>query len=108
MIADVDVLLSLAECAIKYNFCKPVINKNVKRINIVDGRHPIVEQFVKDGSFISNDTLLDNDENKMMIITGPNMAGKNTFLRQGAIINFLAPRRGGLPPPPHGCSNIFF
>lgn len=89
-VADVDVLLSLAECAIKYNFCKPVINKNVKRINIVDGRHPIVEQFVKDGSFISNDTLLDNDENKMMIITGPNMAGKSTFMRQVAIITFLA------------------
>ena len=89
-VADIDVLTSLAECAIKYNFCKPVINKNVKKINIVDGRHPIVEQFVKDGSFIANDTLLDNDENKMMIITGPNMAGKSTFMRQVAIITFLA------------------
>jgi len=89
-IADVDVLLSLSECAVKYNFCKPTINKNVKQINIVAGRHPIVEQFVKDGAFISNDTLLDSEENKMMIITGPNMAGKSTFMRQVAIITFLA------------------
>lgn len=90
IIADIDALLSLALCAVKYGFCKPVINKNVKRINIVDGRHPIVERFAKDGSFIANDTLLDNDENKMMIITGPNMAGKSTYMRQVAIITFLA------------------
>ena len=90
IIADVDALLSLALCAVKYGFCKPVINKNVKKINIVDGRHPIVERFAKDGSFIANDTLLDNDENKMMIITGPNMAGKSTYMRQVAIITFLA------------------
>ena len=90
IIADIDALLSLALCAVKYGFCKPVINKNVKKINIVDGRHPIVERFAKDGSFIANDTLLDNDENKMMIITGPNMAGKSTYMRQVAIITFLA------------------
>lgn len=90
IIADIDALLSLALCAVKYGFCKPVINKNVKRINIVDGRHPIVERFAKDSSFIANDTLLDNDENKMMIITGPNMAGKSTYMRQVAIITFLA------------------
>ena len=90
IIADIDALLSLALCAVKYGFCKPVINKNVKKIKIVDGRHPIVERFAKDGSFIANDTLLDNDENKMMIITGPNMAGKSTYMRQVAIITFLA------------------
>lgn len=89
-LAEIDALLSLAVCAVKYNFCKPTINKNVKQINIVGGRHPIVERFSKDGSFISNDTLLDNDENKMMIITGPNMAGKSTFMRQVALITFLA------------------
>lgn len=90
VVADIDALLSLSMCAVKYNFCKPVINKNIKQINIIDGRHPIVERFVKDGSFIANDTLLDNDENKMMIITGPNMAGKSTYMRQVAIIAFLA------------------
>lgn len=90
IVADIDALLSLSLCAVKYNFCKPTINKNVKKINIVEGRHPIVERFVKDGSFIANDTLLDSEENKMMIITGPNMAGKSTFMRQVAIITFLA------------------
>ena len=90
MIAQVDALLSLATVAVKYNFCKPVINRNVKKIEIVAGRHPIVENFAKEGSFIANDTLLDCDENKMMIITGPNMAGKSTYMRQVAIITFLA------------------
>ena len=90
IIAEIDVILSLAECAVKYNFVKPTINRNVKKIHIVDGRHPIVEQFVKDGSFISNDTLLDSEENKMMIITGPNMAGKSTYMRQVALITFMA------------------
>lgn len=90
LIAEIDALLSLAQVAVKYNFCKPTINKNVKKIEIVEGRHPVVERFVKDGSFISNDTILDCDENQMMIITGPNMAGKSTYMRQVAIITFLA------------------
>ncbi len=89
-LAELDALLSLAICAVKYNFCKPTINKNASKINIAGGRHPIVERFSKDGSFISNDTILDDNENKMMIITGPNMAGKSTFMRQVAIITFLA------------------
>ncbi len=89
-IAEVDTLLSLAESAVKYKFCKPVINKNVKKIDIQEGRHPIVERFIKDGSFITNDTYLDCDDNQMMIITGPNMAGKSTYMRQVAIITFLA------------------
>ena len=89
-IAEIDALLSLAICAVKYNFCKPVVSKSSNKIEIIGGRHPIVERFSKDGNFISNDTLLDNDENKMMIITGPNMAGKSTFMRQVAIITFMA------------------
>ena len=89
LISELDALLSLANCAVKYNFCKPNIGKNVKRINIVGGRHPIVEKFAKEG-FIANDTLLDGDENQMMIITGPNMAGKSTYMRQVAIIAYLA------------------
>lgn len=90
IVAEIDALLSISLCAVKFNFCKPDIGKNVKKINIVDGRHPIVERFAKDGSFISNDTLLDNEENKMMIITGPNMAGKSTYMRQVALITFMA------------------
>ncbi len=90
IIAEIDMLLSFAECAVKYNFVRPTINKNVKSIKIVDGRHPIVEQFVKNSNFIANDTVLDCDDNKMMIITGPNMAGKSTYMRQVAIITFMA------------------
>ena len=90
VVAEIDVLLSLSECAVKYNFVKPTINKNIKQIKIIDGRHPIVEHFVKNGSFITNDTLLDSEDNKMMIITGPNMAGKSTYMRQVALITFMA------------------
>ena len=90
LIAEVDALLSLAVAAVKYNFTKPVISKSVDKICIQEGRHPIVENFVKDGAFIANDTNLDCEENKMMIITGPNMAGKSTYMRQVAIITFLA------------------
>ncbi len=89
-IAKLDSLLSLSECAVKYNYVRPTINKNVKEIKIEGGRHPVVEQFVKNGNFISNDTLLDNADNSMMIITGPNMAGKSTYMRQVAIITFMA------------------
>lgn len=90
IIAEIDMILSFAEVAVKNNFVRPVINKNVKSIKIVDGRHPIVEQFVKNSTFITNDTLLDCEDNKMMIITGPNMAGKSTYMRQVALITFMA------------------
>lgn len=100
IIAEVDALLSLAVSAVKYNFCKPIINKNVKKIEIQDGRHPIVENFVKDGSFIANDTFLDENENQIMIITGPNMAGKSTYMRQVALITFLA-HIGSFVPAKH-------
>ncbi len=90
LVAELDALLSLAVVAVKQNFCKPVINRNVKVIDIKEGRHPIVEKFAKDGNFIANDTYLDTQDNQMMIITGPNMAGKSTYMRQVAIITFLA------------------
>ena len=90
VMANLDALLSLALTAVKYNFCKPQISKNIKCIDIRGGRHPIVEKFAKEGAFIANDTLLDDKENQMMIITGPNMAGKSTYMRQVAIITFLA------------------
>ncbi len=89
-IAEVDAILSLAVTAVKNNYVKPVINSNVKEINIVDGRHPVVEAFLKTGTFVSNDAKLDDDANRTMIITGPNMAGKSTYMRQVAIITFMA------------------
>ena len=89
-IAQVDALLSLAEVAVKNNYVKPKINSNIKHIKIEEGRHPVVEQYLKNGQFVPNDTYLDQSENKMMVITGPNMAGKSTYMRQTAIITYMA------------------
>ncbi len=88
VIATIDVLQSLAEVADKNNYVKPIIN-NKGFINIVDGRHPVVEKLA-DETFVPNDTCLDLDENRLSIITGPNMAGKSTFMRQTAIIVLMA------------------
>lgn len=89
-IAKLDAILSLAVVAVNNNYCRPKINGQVKQLKIVDGRHAVVEQFIDSGSFVSNDTLLDTDENRTMIITGPNMAGKSTYMRQVAVIALLA------------------
>lgn len=89
-IARLDAVLSLAVVAVKNNYVKPNIGNSVKQFKIVDGRHPVVEQFLTSGEFVANDTMLDDDENKIMIITGPNMAGKSTYMRQVAIITLLA------------------
>lgn len=89
-IAQVDALLSLAEVSVKNNYVKPKINSNIKHIKIEEGRHPVVEQYLKNGQFVPNDTYLDQSENKMMVITGPNMAGKSTYMRQTAIITYMA------------------
>ena len=89
-VAKIDIILSLAEVAVKNNFVKPTINSNIKELKIIDGRHPVVEQFMNKGEFVVNDTFLDEGDNKIMIITGPNMAGKSTYMRQVAIITLLA------------------
>ena len=85
----VDVMASFSETSIKNNYVKPVINTG-DRTNIKDGRHPVVESMLKDEIFIPNDTLLDCGENRVSIITGPNMAGKSTYMRQVAIITLMA------------------
>ena len=87
-IANLDCLLSLAVVAAKNNYVKPVINENVNRIKIVAGRHPVVEVMSK-ADFVPNDCDID-EENNTMLITGPNMAGKSTFMRQVAIITLMA------------------
>ena len=89
-IAVLDSLYSLATVAVKYNYCKPKINNNIKHIKIDGGRHPVVEAMLKNEQFIVNDTFLNNDEDKMIIITGPNMAGKSTYMRQVALITLMA------------------
>ncbi|SFG26402.1 DNA mismatch repair protein MutS [Lachnospiraceae bacterium C7] len=88
-IAKLDTFVSLAVVAEQNNYCKPKINtKGV--IDIKDGRHPVVEKMIKNDMFIANDTFLDNHSNRVSIITGPNMAGKSTYMRQSAIIVLMA------------------
>ena len=89
LIAEIDVFRSLAEVASKNNYVCPEVDLSTDII-IKDGRHPVVEKFVQNTYFVPNDTLLDTQNNKIMIITGPNMAGKSTYMRQVAIITIMA------------------
>lgn len=89
IISQVDVLNAFAQVAYKLNFTKPSLNKK-GIIHIVEGRHPVVESHIENNLFIPNDTDLDTKDNMVQIITGPNMAGKSTYMRQVAIITLLA------------------
>ena len=88
-LAELDVLTSLATVAKSNGYVMPVITESDKPLSIVAGRHPVVEQISKQ-KFIANDCYLDNGNNRMMIITGPNMAGKSTYMRQTALITIMA------------------
>ncbi|TFF96352.1 MAG: DNA mismatch repair protein MutS [Promethearchaeota archaeon] len=88
-IAMLDVLVCFAEIAEQYNYCRPKITKDVSII-IKKGRHPVVEQINLDEKFIPNDCYLNPEEEQILIITGPNMAGKSTYLRQVALICLIA------------------
>ena len=88
-LAEIDVYLSLAEVAAKYNYCRPQLSDG-DTIHIVAGRHPVVELTQADTPFIPNDANLSHSEAQIIIITGPNMAGKSTYLRQVALITLLA------------------
>ncbi len=88
-LAVLDVLLSLAETAVTNNYTCPQINTEGV-IDIKDGRHPVVEALLNGAPFVPNDTLLDKDKNRCSIITGPNMAGKSTYMRQIALIVLMA------------------
>ena len=88
-IAQLDVLCSLANVAVMNNYVCPTVTLNGE-LEIVDGRHPVVEQMLKTVPFVPNDTKLDLNDNKLLIITGPNMAGKSTYMRQVAIITLMA------------------
>ena len=89
MLARLDVYISLAEVAIKNNYTCPEVDYS-DVLDIKDGRHPVVEQFVKDSYFVPNDTYLNTTTDKMALITGPNMAGKSTYMRQSALIVLMA------------------
>ncbi|WMM26515.1 DNA mismatch repair protein MutS [Tissierella sp. MB52-C2] len=89
IISQIDVLNAFAQVAYKLNFVKPSLNtKGI--IEIVEGRHPVVESNIQSNLFIPNDTYLNTSERMVQIITGPNMAGKSTYMRQVAIITLLA------------------
>ena len=88
-IAGIDVFCSLSVVASRNNYVKPSINEKGV-INIKNGRHPVVEQVMRDNLFVSNDTCLDNGKNRLAVITGPNMAGKSTYMRQVALIVLMA------------------
>ena len=88
-LATLDSLASLAQVAFENNYCCPQITTDGV-IDIKDGRHPVVETLLDDAVFVPNDTLLDKDKNRCAIITGPNMAGKSTYMRQTALITLLA------------------
>ena len=88
-IAILDVLVSLAQAATEYNYIRPkLVGGGI--INIKDGRHPLVERILSRDLFVPNDTCLDNAQNEIMIITGPNMAGKSTYMRQTALLTLMA------------------
>lgn len=88
-IATADCLRSFAVAAAKYNYVMPIMDTS-DRIEIKDGRHPVVERVLNGGMFVPNDTVLDCGENRVYVITGPNMAGKSTFMRQVALITVMA------------------
>ncbi len=88
-IAAVDALAGLAEIAVKNGYCRPEVDLSGE-IHIKDGRHPVVEKVLKNSLFVPNDTILDGGANTCAIITGPNMAGKSTYMRQVALIVLMA------------------
>jgi DNA mismatch repair protein MutS len=88
-LANVDVFSSLAEVAVRYNYIRPGLNDG-NEIDIKQGRHPVVERSLEGGSFVPNDIHLSNDDAQLIVLTGPNMSGKSTYLRQVALIVLLA------------------
>ncbi|MFO0775464.1 MAG: DNA mismatch repair protein MutS [Nitrospiraceae bacterium] len=89
LLATIDVLASLADTAARFRYVRPELVDDGSLV-IVDGRHPVVERLVADWSFIPNDTTLDTTDRRVVILTGPNMAGKSTYLRQVALIVLMA------------------
>lgn len=88
-IAYIDVIASLAERALTLDYVRPVMSKETD-IQIKEGRHPVVEQLMENERFVPNDSILNQDDHQLILITGPNMAGKSTYIRQVALITILA------------------
>ena len=108
-VKKLDAYQSLSRTAAENHYVRPDIVKD-GTLSILEGRHPVVEQTLPENSFVPNDTLLDTDENRMMIITGPNMAGKSTYMRQVALICLMA-QMGSFVPAKEAhipvCDQIF-
>lgn len=96
-VAQVDVLVSFATVAAENNYCMPTVD-NSDRLEITEGRHPVVEKMRRDVLFVPNDTYMDNKEHLAAILTGPNMAGKSTYMRQVALMVLMA-QMGSVVPP---------
>ncbi|HWR43073.1 DNA mismatch repair protein MutS [Sporomusa sp.] len=95
-IAHLDVIMSLSEAAIRYSYIRPNLNHN-KELVIKDGRHPVVERLLIGEMFVPNDTELNHRDSEIMIITGPNMAGKSTYMRQVALLTIMAQTGSFIP-----------
>ena len=92
ILAEIDVASSLAELALEYDYARPIVDDSLD-FDVIDGRHPVVEVAMKlagNGSFVGNDCKLNYNDDRIWLLTGPNMAGKSTFLRQNALIAILA------------------
>lgn len=101
-VAELDVLTSFAHVSDKLGYVKPLVDESFE-LEIVKGRHPVIEQTVSNGMFVSNDTYLNNTNESMLLITGPNMAGKSTYMRQTALIVLMA--QAGCFVPCEACEN---
>ena len=88
-VAALDVLCAFASLALQNNYIRPVVEDSAE-VLITNGRHPVVEKVLEEGRFVENDTFLNQDDHQLLIITGPNMAGKSTYLRQVALIVLMA------------------
>ncbi len=95
-LAQLDALAGFAELARHQNYCRPTVNDG-DIVEIADGRHPVLEQTLIEERFVPNDVRLDNRENQVLIITGPNMAGKSTYIRQVALLALLAQTGSFIP-----------
>ena len=95
-VAELDSLCSLASVAVSNGYCRPTVDDSGV-LEIHDGRHPVVEQMISNHMFISNDTYLDNQSNRISIITGPNMAGKSTYMRQVALLVLMTQMGSFIP-----------
>ena len=89
LLAEIDLVSALADLAVERGYCKPELFEDT-RLNIVNGRHPVIETVLPPGSFVGNDINIEDDRNEILILTGPNMSGKSTYLRQIGLIVIMA------------------